>query len=124
MTPEQPHHHPALPLADTEDTGEIPALLDAVERDVASGKPVADAVRERLGLVFSEPVSEDKRMPVDLELLREFVSGSLSPEEQERVYRLTWADPQWVVAYLKIVLEKYPGSRPELLDRLRTQKPA
>jgi hypothetical protein len=121
MTVEHPHGEPAARPADAARPaadGEVDALLDAVERDVAAGMPIRDAMRERLGLVFPGPLPEAERVPVDGDLVRAYIAGSLPTGERERVCGLIWGDDRWGVAYLRMSLENAPGSRPELLDRL------
>lgn len=125
MATEQPHDDAArIPGAHRRAVanGEIGALLDAVERDVAAGALVRDAMRDRLGLVFPGPVPEADRAPVDLRLIRAYIEGTLPTSACERVCGLIWGDDQWGVAYVKMTLENAPGSRPDLLDRFLTEE--
>ncbi len=113
MTPEHSPGEPASPIdgvdrrAAEEQAG---APLDAVERDVVAGEAIADALRERLGIVLPSPIPADQRVPVDEATLRAYIGGTLPTDGQERVLRLIWGDPAWRAEYLRI---KYPPNAGE-----------
>jgi hypothetical protein len=112
MKPEQPREDSATPPADPDHapSTEVGTLLDAVERDVAAGKPIADALRERFGVVLAPSGSAEQGVPVDEATLRDYIGGSLPPDEQKRIHRLIWEDPAWRGAYLQLKYPPRPGA--------------
>jgi hypothetical protein len=82
MMPEQPRDDSATPHGDPDHAShpDVGPLLDAAERDIAAGKPIADALRERFGIVLAPPGSAEERVPVDEAILRTYIGGSLPPD--------------------------------------------